>query len=61
MKKRNLKALMLIFFSLICIISTLIINDTIENDLICLILMTIFVGIEIHGLSILIKNKYHVN
>ena len=58
MNKKNLKGLILIGVGLIGLISTLIVNISIENDLICIILMILFVALELFGLSNIIKNKY---
>ena len=58
MNKKNLKGLILIGIGLIGLISTLIVNISIENDLICITLMMLFVTLELFGLSNIIKNKY---
>lgn len=56
--KKNLKGLLIIGIGLIGLITTLIVNNTIENDLLCIILMFAFLLLELHGLSSIIKNKY---
>ena len=57
MKKANLKGLIIIGIGLIGLISTLIINISIENDLLCIFIMFLFVLLEIFGLSNILKNR----
>lgn len=56
--RKNLKGLLIISIGLIGLVTTLIVNNTMENDLLCIILMLAFLLIEIYGLSYIIKNKY---
>ena len=56
--RKNLKGLLFLALGLIGLITTLIVNNSVENDLLCIILMFIFLVLEIYGLSRIIKNKY---
>lgn len=56
--KKNIKGLIIVGIGVIGLITTLIVNNRIENDLICIILMALFLVVEIFGLKSIIKNKY---
>ena len=54
MKNKNL---LVICIGLLGLIISLVINYYIENDLLCIFLMIVFLLIEIYGLSNIIKDK----
>ena len=56
--KAILKGIIIIFISLVCLIATLILNDSINNDLISILIMIIFFVIECYGLFLIIRQKY---
>ena len=56
--RKKLKGFIIIAIGLIGLVTTLIVNNSVENDLICIILMTLFLLIEIYGLSNIIRDKY---
>lgn len=56
--KKILKNLAIISIGLIGLITTLIVNNTVENDLLCILLMSLFLVIEIFGLLQIIRDKY---
>ena len=53
-----LKGIIIIFISLVCLIATLILNDSINNDLISILIMIIFFVIECYGLFLIKRQKY---
>lgn len=55
MKDKNI---LLLIIGLIGVIGSLIINTSIENDILCIIIMILFIGLEIIALYNIIKNKY---
>ena len=56
--KKILKNFSIILLGLIGLITTLIVNNTVENDLLCILLMGLFLIIEFFGLFQIIKDKY---
>ena len=56
--KKYLKGLLIIGIGLIGLISTFIINISIEHDLLCIFIMLLFLIIEIYGLSNILKDKF---
>lgn len=56
--KKILKNFAIILLGLIGLITTLIVNSTVENDLLCILLMGLFLIIEFFGLFQIIKDKY---
>ena len=56
--KKILKNFAIILLGLIGLITTLIVNNTVENDLLCILLMGLFLIIEFFGLFQIIKDKY---
>ncbi len=56
--KKIFKNLIIIGIGLIGLVSTLLINNSVENDLLCILIMALFLALEIYGLSNIIKDKY---
>ena len=60
MKDKNiLKSLIIIIIGLVCLIITLIVNNSLENDLLCISLMIVFILVESYGLLNIIRDKYN--
>ena len=57
MNNKNLKGLIIIGIGLIGLITALLVNNTIENDFLCIIIMLLFLILELFGLFNIIKNK----
>ena len=55
--KRILKGFIVLIIGLIILSGTLIINDYIESDLLCFIIMILSLILEIYGLKIIIEEK----
>jgi len=53
--RKNIKSFIFIGIGLIGIIITLIVNNHIENDLICLFLMGLFLIVELYGFKNIMK------
>ena len=58
--RKHLKGLLIISIGLIGLISTFIINISIEHDSLCIFIMLLFLIIEIYGLSNILKDKYEL-
>ena len=55
--RKKFKNLIIICVGLISLVATLIINNYYDNDLLCIILMILFLIIELYGLVNIIKDK----
>jgi len=60
MKKEKIKNISLLIIGLIGLVTTLIINNLVENDILCIIIMLLFLSLEIFALFNIIKDKYPV-
>ena len=57
--KKYLKGLLIIIIGLIGLITTFVININVDNDLLCISIMLLFLLIEIYGLSSILKDKWN--
>lgn len=57
-KKTILKGLLIVLVSIISIISTFVLDESINNNFICLSIMFLFFIIECYGLFLIIREKY---
>ena len=60
MRKERIKNISILLVGLIGLVTTLIINYSVENDILCIIIMILFLGLEIYGLHKIISDKYSI-